>query len=288
MTESLALLEAEFPMLLYGGTLVAGLLIGSFLNVVILRVPVMLERQWRMQSQEVLELPVDEPTTFNLIVPNSHCPKCEQEIKPWHNIPVISYLMLKGRCSGCGEPISLRYPMIEAFTAVLTVVTISHFGFNATGAATLLLTWALIALAMIDYDTHLLPDNITLPFLWLGIAGAAAGILSPLPHAVWGAIAGYLVLWFVFWGFKLITGKEGMGYGDFKLLAMLGAWLGWQSLPLIIILSSFAGAIIGGGLILFGRDRDKPIPFGPYLAIAGWITLIWGNTIVQAYLGTFA
>jgi len=289
MTESLALLEAEFPVLLYTFVIGLGLLVGSFLNVVILRVPVMLEREWTQQAREVLGLEEkEEQPAFNLVVPNSHCPVCKAEVKAWQNIPVISYLLLKGRCHSCQTPISARYPLVEALTAALTLMTVYHFGFTQTGAAAVLLTWALIALAMIDYDTQLLPDNITLPFLWLGIAGAAWGLLSPLTDAVWGAILGYMVLWSVFQGFKLLTGKEGMGYGDFKLLAMLGAWLGWQSLPLIIILSSFAGAVIGGGLILLGRDRSNPIPFGPYLAIAGWITLIWGNQIMTAYLGTMA
>ena len=227
----------------------------------------------------------EEPEPYNLAVPASTCPKCGHKIKAWENIPVVSYLVLKGKCSGCGAGISFRYPLIEAITAALSVFVAWHFGFGWEAAAALLLTWALVPLTVIDIDHQLLPDAITLPFIWVGLALSLFGVFTDQQSAIIGAIAGYLSLWSVYWGFKLLTGKEGMGYGDFKLLAMLGAWLGWQSLPAVILLSSLVGAIIGISLILFrGRDRQIPIPFGPYLAIAGWITVIWGQQLTDAYL----
>jgi leader peptidase (prepilin peptidase)/N-methyltransferase len=296
-----ALLEF-YPLLTLGFVAVLGLLIGSFLNVVIYRVPKMLEADWRQQCCELLEVyPAQhnaaesaesseniEDTAkkaFNLVFPNSHCPTCGHKIKPWENIPVISYLFLRGKCSACKTPISIRYPVIELVTALLSVAVIYQFGISYTGLAALIMTWSLIALTVIDFDTQLLPDNITLPLLWLGLIVNSFGLLTSLENAFWGAVAGYLSLWSVYWLFKLLTGKEGMGYGDFKLLAALGAWMGWQMLPLIIILSSFVGAAIGIGLILLkGRDKNIPIPFGPYLAIAGWIALLWGDALTRAYL----
>ncbi len=286
MSQYLSLLQAEFPVLLTGFAFGFGLIIGSFLNVVIYRIPVMLERSWTQQAREILELdPHDDgEERFDLVRPGSRCPECGHTIRPWENIPLLSYLWLKGRCSHCHVRIPLRYPLVELLTGILTAIIVYHFGPSPTGLFALLLTWSLIALALIDYDTQLLPDDITLPFLWLGLTASYFGTFSSLDDAVIGAIAGYLVLWTVFQAFRIIRGKEGMGYGDFKLLAMLGAWLGWQALPLIIILSSFAGALIGGTLILLGRDRDHPIPFGPYLSIAGFVTLLWGDEITQSYL----
>ena len=266
---------------------VLGLIIGSFLNVVILRVPRMLEIEWQQQAREILEPDREHapPATYNLILPHSHCPKCKTEIKPWQNIPVISYLLLRGRCGNCKEPISLRYPAIELLTAGLSMLVAWQMGFGLATAGMLLLTWALICLSMIDADTQLLPDIIVLPLLWLGLILNSFGVYTDLNTALWGAVAGYLSLWSVYWLFKLVTGKEGMGYGDFKLLAMLGAWGGWQVLPLTILLSSLVGAILG--LIILkarGANNSTPLPFGPYLAIAGWIALIWGETITGHYL----
>ena len=264
-----------------------GLIIGSFLNVVILRVPRMLEIEWQQQAREILEPDREHapPATYNLILPHSHCPKCKTEIKPWQNIPVISYLLLRGRCGNCKEPISLRYPAIELLTAGLSMLVAWQMGFGLATGGMLVLTWALICLSMIDADTQLLPDIIVLPLLWLGLILNSFGVYTDLNTALWGAVAGYLSLWSVYWLFKLVTGKEGMGYGDFKLLAMLGAWGGWQVLPLTILLSSLVGAILG--LIILkarGANNSTPLPFGPYLAIAGWIALIWGETITGHYL----
>ncbi len=274
---------------------ILGLLVGSFLNVVIYRLPVIFKREWRKDCCSYLEenynakIQLDndkEPEeTFNLIKPDSTCPNCAHKIRAWENIPVISYLLLKAKCSSCKTPISIRYPLIELLSAILATFSAWHYGFSLAGFSAILLTWALISLAMIDYDTQYLPDQITLPFLWLGLFLNLNNVFTDINSAVIGGIAGYLSLWTVYHLFKLITKKEGMGYGDFKLLALLGAWLGWQYLPLIIILSSFVGAIIGITLILFKKhQRDIPIPFGPYLAIAGWIALIWGNEINYSYL----
>jgi leader peptidase (prepilin peptidase)/N-methyltransferase len=283
----LLILETEFPALILIIGALFGLIIGSFLNVVIYRLPLMLEQDWKNQAQMILDpervLPPTNTRPFNLIFPNSHCPCCDYEIRWWENIPVISYLFLRGKCSNCGVRISVRYPLIETLTAVITCILLSQFGLTIAGGLALVLSWCLICLAMIDYDHQLLPDNITLPLLWLGLIANSFTILVDFRDAFWGAVAGYMLLWLLYWAFKLITGKDGMGYGDFKLLAVLGAWMGWQSLPTIIILSSLSGAIIGGTLILFGRDRRQPIPFGPYLAIAGWITLVWQEQIENLY-----
>lgn len=272
---------------------VLGLLVGSFLNVVIYRLPKMMERDWRQQCIEFLG---DEnikdsakknvgPEKFNLVTPNSTCPSCGHKIKPWENIPVISYLFLRGKCSACKTSISLRYPIIELVTGIFSAVAIYTFGANATGLACLIFTWCLVALTMIDFDTQLLPDSITLPLLWLGLIANSFGLFTSLDSALWGAIGGYLSLFSVYWLFKLLTGKEGMGFGDFKLLGALGAWLGWQMLLQIIMLSAAAGAVIGISMIVIrGRDKNIPIPFGPYLAIAGWIALMWGQDINQIYL----
>jgi len=266
---------------------ILSLSIGSFLNVVIYRLPIMMKKEWKQQCHELMETEELEQDnqTFNLILPASRCCDCGHKITAMENIPVISYLLLKGKCSECGTKISPRYPIVEFTTALLSVVIAWHFGFSWQTGAALLLTWALIALSMIDYDHKLLPDNIVLPFLWLGILMNLNGVFTDLSSAIIGAVAGYLSLWSIFWLFKLITGKEGMGYGDFKLLALFGAWMGWQYLFQIVLLSSLVGAIAGIVMIIvLGRDRSIPIPFGPYLATAGWISLLWGEEINQAYL----
>jgi leader peptidase (prepilin peptidase)/N-methyltransferase len=264
---------------------VFGLAIGSFLNVVALRLPVMLHRQWRRQCREVLDLDLTEPEeTFNLLTPRSRCPNCGHQIGALENIPVVSFLWLRGKCSACSAKIAWRYPTVESATAVLSAVVAWQFGFGWQAAGALLLTWSLIALTLIDYDEQLLPDVITLPLLWLGLLLSLGPWFSDPVSSIIGASAGYLSLWSLYHVFRLLTGKEGMGYGDFKLLALFGAWLGWQYLPQIILLSSLVGALVGIALIVFrGRDRAKPIPFGPYLAAAGWISLLWGPTIHQAY-----
>lgn len=268
---------------------VFGLLVGSFLNVVILRLPVMMERQWRQQCQEYLaDGETIEPVNkerFNLIYPPSHCPQCQHKIRAWENIPVISYLLLRGRCSNCGQSIPWRYPAIEMISALLAVAVAWHFGFGWPAAAALLLSWSLLALSVIDFDQQLLPDAITMPLLWLGLGLSLFNVLVDSHDAIIGAMIGYSSLWIVFQGFKLLTGKEGMGFGDFKLLAVLGAWLGWQHLLTIILLSSLVGAIVGITMItLRGHDRQIPIPFGPYLATAGWVTLLWGDAILKTYM----
>ena len=265
---------------------VLGLIVGSFLNVVIHRTPIVLMRHWRRDCLEFSGQALDtEGETYNLLTPRSRCPHCNHAISALENIPVVSFLWLRGKCAACRKPISPRYPLIELFSAVLTATTAWHFGFGITAFAAMALTWVLIALAFIDIDHQLLPDVMVLPFLWAGLLLNLFNVFTPLPSAVIGAVAGYLSLWLVFHLFKLITGKEGMGYGDFKLLALFGAWLGWQSLPLIILASSLLGALIGIGLIVLrGRDRAKPMPFGPYLAAAGWIAMLWGDEIMRSYL----
>ncbi len=281
----LALLQ-QIPALFYGAVLVLGLLVGSFLNVVIHRLPVMLERRWRQECREFLGIP-EEPVRerFDLAQPSSHCLHCGHRIRPWENIPLLSWLWLRGRCSRCQAPISVRYPLIEGLTALLSLAVAWRFGLSPQTAWGLLLTWNLVALSAIDIDHQLLPDVMTLPLLWLGLLLNVASTFTDLESAVVGAAAGYLVLWSVYQGFRLLTGKEGMGYGDFKLLAVFGAWLGWQMLPLIILLSSLVGAVAGIAMILLqGRDRSLPIPFGPYLAVAGWIALLWGRELTDAYL----
>ena len=267
-------------------TTLLGLLIGSFLNVVIYRLPVMMQRDWRQQAREILELPPEtKQETFNLVLPNSCCPHCQHQIKAWENIPVVSYLFLRGKCSNCKAPISLRYPLIELACGLLSGYIAFHYGFGWQAAGMLILTWGLLAMSMIDCDHQLLPDSLVLPLLWLGLIASHFGLFTNLEDALWGAIAGYLSLWSVYWLFKLVTGKEGMGYGDFKLLAMLGAWGGWQVLPLTILLSSLVGAVLGVIMLrLRNQETSTPIPFGPYLAIAGWIALLWGDQITGTYL----
>jgi leader peptidase (prepilin peptidase)/N-methyltransferase len=264
-----------------------GLCVGSFLNVVIHRLPKMLDRGWRAQCAELSGQPPPETPAYNLFTPRSQCPACGHRIAAYENIPVVSYLFLRGRCSACQAPISQRYPIVELVTGALTVAAWVHFGPTGAALAACVFLWSLIALTFIDFDTQLLPDNITLPLLWAGLLANVAGLRPgvSLRDAAIGAIAGYLALWTIYWLFKLIRGKEGMGYGDFKLLAALGAWLGWQMLPLVVLLSSVVGAVIGLGLVAFkGRDHQIPLAFGPYLAIAGAIALFFGRSLISLYL----
>lgn len=277
-------LLAKNPTFFITCSILLGLCVGSFLNVVIYRLPVMMKREWQSQLEEFQGKAPSQQPAFNLMTPNSACPYCKHAIKAWQNIPVISYLLLKGQCAHCKTKISARYPSIELITAVLSGLVAWQAGFGYAALGLLFLTWALIALTMIDIDEQLLPDSITLPLLWLGLICNSFNLFTDLHSAVFGAIAGYLSLWSVFWLFKLLTGKEGMGYGDFKLLAALGAFFGWQALPVIILLSSVVGAIVGiAGILIFGRDKNIPIPFGPYLAAAGWIAALWGNQLSAAY-----
>jgi leader peptidase (prepilin peptidase)/N-methyltransferase len=266
---------------------IVGLCVGSFLNVVIHRLPKMLDHGWRAQCAELSGEPPPELPPYNLITPRSQCPACGHRIGAMENIPILSFLFLRGRCSACAAPISARYPIVELLTGALTVAAVLRFGVTPAAAAACLFLWSLIALTFIDFDTQLLPDSITLPLLWGGLLANVAGFVPgvSLRDAVVGAIAGYVALWTIYWLFKLVRGKEGMGYGDFKLLAALGAWLGWQMLPLIVLLSSFVGAAIGIGLVVFkGRDHQIPLAFGPYLAIAGAIALFFGRSLISLYL----
>ena len=268
---------------------ILGLMVGSFLNVVIHRLPKMMELAWAQQCAELrVEAPISTPA-YNLITPRSACPHCNHAISAWENIPLVSYLLLRGKCKDCGAKISPRYPIIEAISGMLCAFAAWHFGFGLAAVGALLLIWALLALTTIDFDTQLLPDDVTLPLLWTGLLFNLFDVFTNLPSAVVGAVVGYLALWCVYWLFKLITGKEGMGYGDFKLLAALGAWLGWQMLPLIILLSSLVGAVVGITLIVtLKHGRNIPIPFGPYLAGGGLIALFWGQTLTQSYLRLLA
>ena len=277
---------AQNPPLLYGSALALGLIIGSFLNVVILRLPRIMEAGWRRECAELADTDAgsDEPV-LSLAQPPSQCPACGHRIRALENIPILSYLLLRGRCSACKAPISLRYPLVEGLTATLTLVVVLHFGLSTQTLAALPLTWALIALAVIDYDTQLLPDSITIPLLWVGLLLSLFGLFTDPSSAIIGAAAGYLSLWSVFQLFRLATGKEGMGYGDFKLLALFGAWFGWPSLLQIILLSALTGALLGTLLIVTRRHaRGAPMPFGPFLAVAGWVCLIWGEPINNLYL----
>jgi leader peptidase (prepilin peptidase)/N-methyltransferase len=265
------------------GAALLGPVIGSFLNVVIHRLPKMMEAEWRAQCAELNGTPAAEQPSYNLLVPGSHCPQCRTPLKARHNIPLFSYLVQHGKCAFCGARISPRYPIVELATGVLSVAVAWHFGWGVAGAAALLLVWALIALTFIDADTTFLPDDLTLPLLWSGLLVNAFGVFTPLRDAVLGAAAGYLVLWTLYWLYKLATGKEGMGYGDFKLLAALGAWLGLKMLLPILLLASIVGAVIGILLIILARrGREIPIPFGPYLAAAGAIALFYGDALLGA------
>lgn len=277
---------AAVPWLWWTTAGVVGICVGSFLNVVIHRLPQMLEQDWADQCAELRgETPADR-TPYNLLTPRSGCPVCKQPIRAYENIPVLSYLLLRAKCAHCGARISPRYPVIELAAAAFAVAAAWQFGATYQALAIACLLWVLLALSAIDIDTQLLPDNMTLPLLWAGLILNSFGLFVPLGDALWGAVGGYLVLWVVYWAFRLVTGKEGMGYGDFKLLAALGAWLGWQMLPVIILLSSVVGAAVGITLIVArGRDRNIPIPFGPYLAGAGVLTVFFGKALVSMYLG---
>lgn len=285
-------LMTNSPTYFYTIVVIFSLLIGSFLNVVIYRLPKMLEQGWKSECREFLADELAKPVQTNekpitLSTPSSSCPKCQHKIRFYENIPVISWLFLRGKCSQCKAKISLRYPLVELTTAILSVVIAANFGVTFTTLMLLVLTWGLVCLTLIDVDHMLLPDQITLPLLWLGLLVNINGAIVPLSDAVIGAVAGYMSLFSIFWLFKLITGKEGMGHGDFKLVALFGAWIGWQLLPLLILMASAVGAIIGISLMVFkNHQREQAIPFGPYLAIAGWITLLWGNGIWSWYLST--
>ncbi len=275
----------------FGVTFIFSLMIGSFLNVVIFRLPKMLEQGWKKECREFLADELAKPKSqseeefITLSTPSSSCPSCQHKIRFYENLPVISWLVLRGKCSQCRSKISLRYPLVELTTAILSVVIAAHFGVTLTTLFLLILTWGLVCLTLIDFDHMLLPDQITLPLLWLGLLVNLNGAIVPLSDSVIGAVAGYMSLFSIFWLFKLITGKEGMGHGDFKLVAVFGAWIGWQLLPLLILMASAVGAVIGISMMMFkNHQREQAIPFGPYLAIAGWITLLWGNDIWAWYL----
>ncbi|MDP9506385.1 MULTISPECIES: A24 family peptidase [Pseudomonas] len=282
LTEAMTL----YPLAFVTAALVLGLLVGSFLNVLVWRLPKMLERDWRAQAHEVLGLP-PEPVAapYNLLLPHSQCPHCAQPIRPWQNIPLLSYLWLRGRCAHCRTAISPRYPLTELACGLISAYVAWHFGFGWPAGLLLILSWGLLAMSLIDADHQLLPDVLVLPLLWLGLIANSFEVLASLEDALWGAVLGYLCLWSVFWLFKLLTGKDGMGHGDFKLLAMLGAWGGWQILPLTLLLSSLVGAILGTVMLRLNRAKTStPIPFGPFLAIAGWIALLWGGQMTDFYL----
>ena len=278
----------DSPVFFVSCTTILGLMIGSFLNVVIYRLPEMMKRNWLQQCAELQGETAQALPEFNLLTPRSTCMHCGHKITVWENIPIISYLFLRGRCSQCHARISLRYPMVEAVTAISSGFVAWHFGYGFVALAALIFVWALIALAVIDLNTQLLPDDITLPLLWIGLLVNINHGFTDIKSAVIGAIAGYLSLWSIYWCFKLITGKEGMGYGDFKLLAAIGAWLGWSMLPLVILFSSLVGALVGIGLILAAKlNKSIPIPFGPYLVGGALIALFWGEQLIHTYIGLF-
>lgn len=271
---------------LYLSTGILGLLVGSFLNVVVYRLPIMLQKGWRLECLTFLEQDTTDldKEVFNLSQPRSRCPACQHAISAIENIPVLSYLFLKGRCRACNTKISIRYPLVELTTAILSIMVAMQFGVSAQTLVALIFTWVLICLSLIDANTQLLPDSITLPLLWLTLFASLFNTFVAPSTAIIGAIAGYLSLWTVYWAFKLVTGKEGMGYGDFKLLAAIGALLGWKMLPLVIMLSALAGAVIGIALIVFsGRNKNTALPFGPYLSVAAFIALLWGEPITRTY-----
>ncbi|MFM1989178.1 MAG: hypothetical protein RJA99_2135 [Pseudomonadota bacterium] len=277
---TLSLLATLPPTAVVGLAMLFGLLVGSFLNVVIHRLPKMMEADWQAQAAEMRGETVADRPRYNLVVPRSACPHCGTPIAAWQNVPVLSWLLLRGRCANCGTAIPMRYPLVEALTGVLAGCAVAAYGATAAGLGAMLLVFFLVALAFIDLDTQLLPDDLTLPLLWLGLAFNLAGTYVPIADAVVGAMAGYGILWTIYWVFKLVTGKEGMGYGDFKLLGALGAWFGWQALPSIILLASVVGAVVGVSMIVFAKHRrDVPIPFGPYLAGAGLLALFFARPL---------
>ena len=287
---------ANFPIILISCTLIFGLLVGSFLNVVIFRYPIMLFREWETMAKEILtergfkltppkESVDNHPEKFNLVVPRSACPKCSHKITSMENIPIVSYLFLKGKCKECENPISARYPFVELLTGICFALTANHFGFGWPLLAALLITAYFVAMSFIDIDHQILPDTMTLPLIWFALLCSFQSLFVPLQDAVIGALVGYLALWSIYWLFKLITGKEGMGYGDFKLLAVIGALVGWQQVGLVVVLSAGVGAIIGGLLLAIQKKgKETKIPFGPYLAVAGWVTLLWGDKIIAKYM----
>ncbi|AZE87521.1 prepilin peptidase [Pseudomonas orientalis] len=279
-------LLGEQPWAFVGVALVLGLIVGSFLNVLVWRLPKMLEREWRAQAHEILGLPAAPAgPAYNLMRPNSCCPRCDQPIRPWENIPLLSYLMLKGRCTHCRATISARYPLTELACALISATVAWHLGFGWQAGAVMLLSWGLLGMSLIDVDHQLLPDVMVLPLLWLGLVLNSLGLLATLPDALWGAVFGYMSLWSVFWLFKLVTGKDGMGHGDFKLLALLGAWGGWQILPMTLLMASLLGVFVGLLMMRWRKTQvSAPMPFGPCLAIAGWIALLWGGQITDFYL----
>jgi leader peptidase (prepilin peptidase)/N-methyltransferase len=286
-------LMADSPPFFLSFVFIVSLMVGSFLNVVIYRLPVMMERSWKADFQAHFETDLPtldsnsdsaESTPFNLVKPDSTCPKCQHKIRAWENIPVLSWLLLRGKCSQCKNAISIRYPLIELATALCSVWIAWHFGYSWSALAGILMTWILVVLIFIDIDTMLLPDQLTLPLLWMGLLFSIVNPDVSCVDSIIGATAGYLSLWSVYWAFKLLTGKEGMGYGDFKLLAALGAWMGWQHLAIVVLMSSLVGAVIGISILsLQGKDKGQAIPFGPYLAIAGWLTLLYGDWISAQY-----
>jgi leader peptidase (prepilin peptidase)/N-methyltransferase len=288
-------LMADSPAFFMGFVFIISLMVGSFLNVVIYRLPVMMERAWKADIDEYTasqtqappatdNLPTSKKAPFNLVKPDSTCPKCQHKIRVWENIPLISWLLLKGKCSQCKNPISARYPLVELTTGLLSTWVAWHFGFGLAGFMAVVAIWLLIAMTFIDLDSMLLPDQLTLSLLWLGLLISIESPFVSSQDALIGAAVGYLSLWSLYWAFKLLTGKEGMGYGDFKLLAAIGAWVGWQHLLVVILLSSFVGAIVGVSLLTIqGKDKSQPIPFGPYLAAAGFLTLLYGDWIVTQY-----
>lgn len=279
-------LMQEQPAIFITVSVLFGLMVGSFLNVVIYRLPLIMQKEWERNCKELQGEELEDAETYNLVVPRSACPKCHHKITAIENIPVLSYLFLGGKCSACKTPITWRYPLVEILAGSLAGFISWKFGYSATTVAAWIFAFSLIALTFIDFDTQLLPDSITLPLLWLGLLFNLNGGFTDLHSAVVGAMAGYLILWSIYWLFKLVTGKEGMGYGDFKLLAAIGAWFGWQLLPAVILLSSLVGSIIGIGLILLARHgRNIPMPFGPYLALGGICALFWGPQISKFYLG---
>jgi leader peptidase (prepilin peptidase) / N-methyltransferase len=285
--EFIAILQTS-PIALAVAVGLAGLCVGSFLNVVIYRLPLMMERQWKADCASLDGREPEALPAFNLVTPPSRCPSCAAPVRFWQNIPVVSWLLLRGKCAGCKAPISARYPMVEILGGALAVLVAWRFGYSAALAAGLVYAWALLALTFIDFDTQLLPDDITLPLLWLGLLVNTRGTFIDLQSAVLGATGGYLVLWSVYWAFRLIAKKEGMGYGDFKLLAAIGAWTGWQVLPFVIVVSAGLGAVIGSFLLWRARKgSDTRIPFGPYLALGGIGGLLWGREAITAWLGRF-
>jgi leader peptidase (prepilin peptidase)/N-methyltransferase len=290
MFDQILLFFQQSPMSFYITVVVFSLMIGSFLNVVVYRLPQMMHNSWYMDcreflADELINVPAKKIEPLTLSIPNSTCPKCDHKIRFYENIPVISWLILRGKCSQCKNNISIRYPLVETATALLSLVIALQFGPSIETLLLLILTWGLISLTLIDFDHMLLPDQIVMPLLWLGLLVNLNATFVPINDAIIGAVVGYMSLFLIFWLFKFLTGKEGMGYGDFKLFALFGAWIGWQLLPILILMASVVGAIVGISLMMFKKhQREQAIPFGPYLAISGWVTLLWGKEISAWYM----